>query len=254
MKFIAILQARMGSSRLPGKVLMDVDGENILQHVVNGLGNSSYITHIVVATTILPEDDAIEHYATLRGIACYRGSDWDVLDRYYHAALASAATSDDCIIRICCDNPLISGKVADFVIKKFLDFGTDYFSNSNQEPHFLEDGFDVEVFRFSALERAWADAKLLSQREHVTPFIKNSGLFSCGWQKSNEQYTYKLSVDTQADLEMVRAIFRETGKHVIDIEDVVNLLSHRPELLAINQESTINSGYQKSLNEDRIIK
>ncbi len=254
MKCIAILQARMGSTRLPGKVLMDIEGKPILQRAVERVRLSKKTDRVVIATTTNSEDDPIEVFCQTHQIDCSRGSDWDVLDRYYQAALAFGAGEEDHIVRICCDNPLISPDTVDFVLGKHLLYGTDYFSNSNQEPLYLEDGFDTEVCRFTALERAAREANLLSQREHVMPYIKNSGHFSCGWQKSHSGYTFKLSVDTPADLELVRTIYRELGPGLFGITEVVDLLRNKPELLDINRDSSINSGYFKSLKEDRIVK
>jgi len=187
-------------------------------------------------------------------VVCYRGSDWDVLSRFYEAAISMGAQSGDAIIRICCDNPIHSWKVVDFVMEQFQRYKTDYFSNSNQEPNYLEDGFDVEVVSFDALRIAQANAKLLSEREHVMPFIKNSKRFKLGWRKANDEYAFKLSVDTENDLKLAEAIFNELRETPdFSIDNVVQLLIQKPHLLAINSESEINSGYKKSLRDDRMI-
>lgn len=248
----AILQARIGSTRLPGKVLMEVAGKPIMDHLFDRLGPSEEVDTFIVATTDQPEDDALEAWCKQRGIACYRGSDWDVLGRFWEAANSRKATPDS-IVRICCDNPLHSYRVMDEVVRNFKTSGKTYFSNSNQEPDFLEDGFDVEVFTYEALKEAQEKAELLSEREHVCPYIKKH--FSCGWKKTDEDYHYKLSVDTLDDLKAVEAIF-EALQHQEDfgIHEVTALLKERPELLAINASSSINSGYTKSLREDRKIK
>jgi spore coat polysaccharide biosynthesis protein SpsF len=245
----------MGSSRLPGKVLRDVNGSTILGNVVHRLTPSTSIGKIIVATTTNNEDDAIENFCVENGIACFRGSDWDVLDRFYQAALEHGAKPGTNIIRICCDNPLHSYKVVDFVVAEFAKLGVDYFSNSNHEPEFLEDGFDVEVATFNAIAQAWSESTLLSEREHVMPYIKNSGKFNLGWRKANADYRFKLSVDTENDLEVARTIFRELAAVPdFSIDEVVNLLGTKPEILDLNKESKINSGYQKSLDEDRKVK
>ena len=249
---LAIIQARMGSTRLPGKVLMNVHGKSLLKQLVDRIRPSEMLDEIIIATTENSEDDPIESYCAENNIICVRGSDWDVLDRFYKAA-NSLDSKPDNIVRICCDNPLQSYKVVDFVIGQFEKAGTDYFSNSNQEPDYLEDGFDVEVFTYASLESAWKDAKLLSEREHVCPYIKKT--FSCGWEKANKDYKFKLSVDTQADLDAVRTIFEEL-KDTPDfsIDEVVDLLNRKPEILDLNDESKINSGYKKSLDNDKIVK
>lgn len=252
---LCIIQARMGSTRLPGKVLREVHGIPVLQLLIERLGSSKTVEKFVVATTTNPEDDAIEKFCNEHQIACFRGSDWDVLDRFYGAASQQGVGEDDHIVRICCDNPIHSHHVLDFVVKSYHQSGVDYFSNSNQEPDFLEDGFDVEVTSFKALKQAHAEARMLSEREHVMPYIKNSGKFSLGWRKANPEYTFKLSVDTENDLKTVQRIFSELENTPdFSIDDVVDLLHRKPEILEINKESTINSGYKKSLHEDREVK
>ncbi len=248
---VAIIQARMGSTRLPGKVLMDIQGKSLLKNLVDRIRPASRLDEIIIATTSNAEDDPIDIYCKANGIKCYRGSDWDVLDRFYRAANSLEKPVSN-VIRICCDNPLHSHKVVDFVVEEFQKSGKTYFSNSNHEPDFLEDGFDVEVFSYEALEDAWKNAKLLSEREHVCPYIKKT--FSCGWKKAHPEYQFKLSVDTQADLDAVRAIFKELKEQPeFSIEEVVELLKRKPEILALNNESEINSGYRKSLDNDKII-
>jgi len=252
MNTLCIIQARMGSSRLPGKVLREVSGNHILGHLVERLSKSSRIDHLVVATTSNAEDDAIAAWCLSKGIDCFRGSDWDVLDRFYQAAV-NQPTRPETIVRICCDNPLHSYKVADFVIGAFEESGADYFSNSNEEPDYLEDGFDTEVFTFHALEEAWKKAELLSEREHVCPYIKKH--FRCAWKKAHPDYHFKLSVDTENDLLAVRRIFEELHDTPdFGVHEVVDLLHRKPEILEINKESRINEGLRKSLNEDKTIR
>lgn len=252
---LCIIQARMGSSRLPGKVLMTVHCKTILQQVVDRLSPAKSIDQIVVATTTNSEDDAIEKFCLDNSVKYYRGSDWDVLDRFYNAAIICGAKKGDNIIRICCDNPIHSHKVVDFVVDQFLKYQVDYFSNSNQEPDYLEDGFDVEVTTFDAIKIAHKEATMLSQREHVMPYIKQCGKFSLGWRKCNSNYTFKLSVDTENDLKAAETIFAELESTPdFGIDEVVNLLNNKPEILSINKESIINSGYIKSIQTDRKIK
>ncbi len=249
---LIIIQARMGSSRLPGKVLSNIAGDVLLKKIVVRLNPTAQTDSIIIATTTRFEDDAIEVFCQQNHIACSRGSDWDVLDRFYQAAVSKGAKSGDTIIRICADNPLHSHKVITLAMQRYLNLGLDYFSNSNEAPNFLEDGFDTEIFSFDALEYASKNASLLSEREHVTPFIKNCGKFKVGWRKCDLRYNFKLSVDTTNDLKLVEKIFQELS-HIPDfsIEEVTDLLLRKPELLKINQESAINSGYYKSLREDR---
>ncbi len=248
---IAVIQARMGSTRLPGKVLKTIKGFTLLELQQERIKDSKLIDKVIIATTTNAEDDAIAEFCDNKNIAYYRGSDWDVLDRYYRAI---EPYNPSTVIRLTADCPLHHYEVIDFVIEEYLETGKDYFSNSNNEPDFLEDGFDVEVFSFHALKTAWQEAKMLSEREHVTPFIKHSGKFSCGWKKFNPAYQFKLSVDSPDDFKMAEAIFESfTSIANFGINDVVALLNRNPEILAINKESKINSGYFKSLENDKSI-
>lgn len=248
---LLIIQARMGSTRLPGKVLKRIKGYSLLEIQQMRIKPSKLIDAIVIATTINSEDDAIEEFCKSKHINFYRGSDWDVLDRYYQAAKKFNPTN---VIRVTSDCPLHHYTVIDFVINEFLNSGKDYFSNSNNEPDFLEDGFDVEVFSFNALETAWHEAKLLSEREHVTPFIKNSGKFTCAWKKFNSNYQYKLSVDSQNDFKAVETIFNSFPTLTdFGMNDILELLKSKPEILELNKESIINSGYIKSIQNDKKI-
>ena len=184
----------------------------------------------------------------------FRGSDWDVLERFYSAANFFGAKEGDNIIRLTSDCPTHHGSAVDWVFEQFVKYGVDLFSNSNEDPNFLEDGFDVEVVKFSVLENAFLNAKLHSEREHVIPYVKNSKKFSLGFRKMNDNCNFKLSVDTPADFAFVEAIFTEFGARDFNIHDVVHLLETKPELLKINEESIINAGYAKSLREDKIVK
>ncbi|MFN5183937.1 MAG: cytidylyltransferase domain-containing protein [Bacteroidota bacterium] len=249
---LLIVQARMGSSRLPGKVLMKINGITILEHLFKRLKYSRSIDKIVVATTFNFEDNEIELLCKSIGVDCYRGSDWDVLDRFFQTAKKFNPLN---IIRVTSDCPLNHFSVVDFSVDQFLSSSLDYFSNSNNEPDYLEDGFDVEVFSFKALETAWQEANLMSEREHVTPYIKNSGKFKCGWKKFSNDYQYKLSVDTQEDFNVVSEIFGKFSKHKdFGMIEILELLKSNPEILSINHSSEINSGYKKSLQFDKKIK
>ncbi len=249
---LAIIQARMGSSRLKGKVMRDFGGKTMLETLVNRIKPSRKIDKIVIATTIEPEDDKIAEFCLTSHVACFRGSEWDVLDRFYQTALSYAPNA---VVRLTADCPLNSFQVVDEVIEKYQDGQFDYFSNSNNEPDYLEDGFDTEVFSFNSLSTAWQDANMLSEREHVTPFIKGCGKFNCGWSKSHPDYNYKLSVDTEEDFQVVFSVFRELNSiSDFSIGEVVKLLSRKPGLLDGNRSSTVNAGYKKSIENDKRVK
>ncbi len=249
---LCIIQARMGSTRLPGKVLKCIHNKPLIDHLLDRLAPSKHIDEFVVATSDLEQDDALVNHLEKRNTSVFRGSEWDVLERFY---LAAKKHSPKTITRICADNPLHSYKVLDQVFERFLATQSDYHSNSNHEPDVLEDGFDVEVFSFAALEKAYLQAKLLSDREHVTPFIKRDESLKRTWQKTCEAYTYKLSVDTENDRLAVEQIFLAFKENYdFSIDQVVELLEHRSDILELNKESIINSGFHKSLKNDKIVK
>src|SRR5215470_15506655 len=166
---VAIIQARMGSTRLPGKVLLDIAGQPMLGRVISRVCRAKTIEQIVVATSTAAADDAVSAFCAERGIVCFRGSETDVLDRYYQAArLVQAKT----IVRITADCPLLDPEVIDLTVSRFLEGGWDYISNVN--PPTFPDGLDTEVFSFAALERAWREATSVTHREHVTPYLRTS--------------------------------------------------------------------------------
>lgn len=247
---LILLQARMGSTRLPGKVLKLLAGKPQLELLVERLGSYTARGEVTVVTSVQPGDDVLAAYCKDNDLAVYRGSEEDVLERFYKAAVAAGAQADDIIVRITADCPLHHKDVVKFAVNEFKQHSLDYFSNSFA-PHY-EDGCDTEVFKFSVLERANKEAKLASQREHVTPYIKDSGLFICGYKKYNPAYTYKLSVDTDEDHEVVENVIRAfDGRIDFTVNELVELLQKRPELMDANKSSVINAGYVKSLQNDR---
>lgn len=231
---------------------MEINGQSIIQHVIRRLKGSRHVSQFILATTTLPEDDATAAHCEKIGVTCYRGSDWDVLDRFYQAAqlLPEKPTH---IVRICCDNPTHHFEVMDYTIDHILKYDLDYFSNGNQGPDFYEDGITSEVFSYKALEEAQKNAILMSEREHVTPYIKLSGHYSLGWRKYDAAYTFKLSVDTQEDLDMTSNVFAKLGDD-FTVEQLVQLFQAHPEMLEANKGRAFNEGYQKSIAEDRKVK
>lgn len=248
---VAIVQARMSSTRLPGKVMKGIAGRPMLWHVVNRLKASRLIDEIVVATTTGREDDIIEEWCKLNGTPVSRGSLDDVLDRYYHAALDFGAKT---IVRITSDCPLIEPALVDRAIQRFNKGGFSHVSVDSSYP----DGLDAEVFSFEALEKAHREAVLASEREHVTPYIwKNTHLFSLGKIKSDVDLSaMRWTVDDKLDLKFVTEIYEgiDAGERVFRMEEVLRFLRGRPELLKINSATTRNEGYAKSLRQDRVVK
>lgn len=244
-----IIQARMGSTRLPGKVMLPVDDSNpIIWHVVNQMKHSKLCEKLIVATTNLAEDEKIVDFAKKNSLYYFRGSAEDCLDRYYHCA---KSFSISIIVRITCDNPLIDPTLVDDAVKTFVEGNYDYVTNC--KPRSFPQGTEVEVFSFSALERAWKEASKPSEREHVTPYFYNNPekfrIFNIVNQKniSNLRWT----VDRISDLEFVRALVLRMRKSPILMKDVLQVLENEPDLVNLNKDYTMDEGYIKSLENDR---
>lgn len=231
-KVVAIIQARMGSTRLPNKVLEDLAGQPMLARVVNRTRRAKTLDTAVVATTTQPADDIIIHLCQKQGWPYFRGSEDDVLDRYYQAASAFKA---DIIVRITSDCPLIDPRVTERVIETHLNSDADYTSNQG-----FPRGLDTEVFSFETLERAYEEAKLDYEREHVTPYIyQHPNLFKIKSVEATGKLRrpdLRLTVDTEEDLRLIREIFTRLYRadQIFYAEDVIDLLDKCPELIAIN--------------------
>jgi len=246
MRTVAVVQARMGSSRLPGKVLADVAGRPMLWHVVQRLGRAHGLDQVVVATSDLPQDDAIADFCGGGSLACFRGSEGDVLDRYYRAATRFSAET---IVRVTADCPLLDPEVVDETVRLFERGGVDYAANTLLQT--FPDGLDVEVFSFDALERAWREAHREAEREHVTPYLRTSPQF----RRANLAYAgdpsarlQRWTVDSEDDLRFVRRVFGALrGEPRFGMERVLALLQSQPDLLLFNQRTLMNEGYYHSL-------
>ena len=249
-KVVAIIQARMSSSRLPGKVLMPLANKPVLAHIVERLSYCKMIDKIVVATTNEVSDDLVADYCKNNNIDCYRGSLKDVLDRYYQSAKIHHANP---IVRITGDCPVIDPVVVDAVITGYLSGEYDYYGLGGEFP----DGLDCTVFSFSAIERAWKEAKLQSEREHVGPYIENNPhLFRNGalelFQGLSQQ---RWTLDELNDYELLSKIFNELYR--LDspflTHEILQFIQNNPDLLEINSKIVRNEGYLKSLQEDKVI-
>ena len=233
MKIVAIVQARMGSTRLPGKVMMDLLGEPVLVRDVNRLKRSELLDEIVIATTNLPTDDLIVSLCKELGWKYYRGDENDVLDRYYQAARTYNA---DAIVRVTSDCPMIDPGIVDKVIRTFLENAdTDYVSNI-LPPRTFPRGLDIEVMTFEALERAWINDKDPKQREHVTPYIyRNRDMFIIrGVFNETDLSSHRWTLDTPEDLVFIRTVYEHFENDVFSWEDVLEYLDGHPDVVNIN--------------------
>lgn len=243
-KTVAVIQARMGSTRLPEKVLMDIGSKPMLWHVYERAKCAALVDRAVVATSVEPEDDAIETFCEERGIPCHRGSEADVLDRYHETAVAENAAT---VVRLTGDCPLLSPPVIDRVIGAYQQSDADYVTNIMEYTH--PDGLDVEVFDVEALATAQAEATTPQQREHVTVYIRESDAFETQnvenvldlsrYEFTDPETVMRWTVDYPEDLEFVRAVYdrlTDDGHWVFDQQSVLELLEREPSLLSINED------------------
>ena len=250
MNRIAIIQARMGSTRLPGKILSDIEGKTMLERIIERVAASKLVDKVVVATTDEKEDDEVEAYIKkYRYCDLFRGSLDDVLRRFYECAKENNA---DIVIRITADDPLKDPQIIDKAVSMLMtDMELDYCSNTIV-PSYPE-GLDIEVLRFLALETAYKEAVLSSEREHVTPFIwKNPKRFKIqNFKFERNLSSWRWTVDKQEDLEFMRCIFKEfKNKPLVNYKEVIKFLETKPELMKINSGTIRNEGYIKSLIQE----
>lgn len=233
---IAIIQARMASSRLPGKVLSDIAGMPMLVRVYERANRSNLLNGIVVATTKDKSDDPIANLCTERGYPCFRGNQFDVLDRYYQAAIHYKA---DVIVRLTADCPLIDAEEIDHVIWEFLEGNVDFATNRLPPPwkRSYPIGLDTEVCSFNALKRAWQEAKEPYEREHVMPYLYNApGRFRILALSHTPDYgNLRWTVDTPEDLELIRVVYQYfRSRENFGWKDVLALFMDHPDLVNIN--------------------
>lgn len=234
-----IIQARVGSSRLPGKIFMKLSGNSMLWHVLKRCQQAKLANTVVIATTTKKNDDKVEKFCKKNHVLCFRGDSNNVLARYHKAA---EKFQIDTIVRITSDCPLIDSTVIDACIKEFLKKNYDYVSNLNPK-RTLPRGLDVEVFSFTALKKAYLEAKKPYEKEHVTPYI---------WENSKNEFSvgspvnasgiykrnYRLTVDYPEDFKLMRKIYQKFYKvnKIIDVKKVILFLDNNPKVASINSD------------------
>lgn len=233
-KVVAIIQARIGSTRLPGKVMRDLCGKTILAHDIERVKQSKLIDEIIIATTESKNDDIIVAEALNNGVKIYRGSEEDVLSRYYEAAIENNA---DVVVRITSDCPLLDPLLIDEVIKFFLDKQYDILTNAGADLSMrtYPRGLDVEVFSYDILKEANENAKQNYQREHVTPYIYEHG--KVYYYKNKVDYSkYRWTVDTVEDFKLIEEVYKKLykGNHDFYLHDILKIFEDYPELFYIN--------------------
>ena len=236
----AIIQARCGSTRFPNKVFADVNGKPLIWHVVNRLTHAKTIDKIVIATTTNSKDDIIEKWCKENNVACYRGSESDVLNRYYSASVAHPS---DVVVRITADDPFKEPAVIDAVVNKLINEGYDHVTN-NFPPSFPE-GLDCEAFKFSALKKSEETTQDPFEREHVTQYIyHNPDKFKIGNVSSENNLSYlRWTIDKEEDYEMVKEIYAHRdpkNSGILLLDEILDILDKNPEI------SNINSSVERS--------
>ena len=257
MKVIAITQARYGSTRLPAKILKEVGGQTLLEIHLRRILQAKTIDALKIATTDEEGSRYIVAVADLLGVGYHKGSVEDVLSRFYDTA---APEKPDYVVRLTSDCPLIDPSVIDEVVTFAVEHAYDYVRT---DPKSFPDGLDTEVIKFQALERAWKEARLSSEREHVTPYIWKNGSAEGGTlfrsfklpnrQGEYDANVYRITIDEPEDFEVLKALIQALGPARPWKEYIDYLLAH-PALKAVNSRFGYNEGYGKSLRNDKVIK
>jgi len=240
-----IIQARMGSSRLPGKVLINVDNKPILLHLITQLKFSKKIEKIVIATTNMPQDDKIINFAKINKIDFFRGSNSNVLDRFYNCC---KKFSIDVIIRITADCPLVDPEIIDKMVEKYQSGKYDYVSNTIHRT--FPFGAEVEVFSLNALEFAWKNAKSELDKEHVSIFIRrDTKNRKMNFQNKENLSQLRWTLDYPEDLQVISEIILKIKKNPILLNDILKLIKKEPHIININKNIKIDKNYLKKVAE-----
>jgi spore coat polysaccharide biosynthesis protein SpsF len=253
-KTLAIIQARMNSARLPGKVLMPVNDRPLLSYMVERVRTASYVDNLLIATSIEESDDPIEQYCLNNHIPVFRGNLDDVLDRFYQA---SKTYESEIIVRLTGDCPLIDPTIIDTMISKFKNSDFDYLANTAPPKGITyPEGMDVEIFTKESLKKAWMEAKKPSEREHVTfYFWKNTHLFSISRHDLNEDYSnFRLTVDYPEDFKLVKNIldYFYTSHTQFNMGDIISYLDDNPKIADLNKNIDSFTGWTASLVNDKL--
>ena len=248
MKIVAIIQARMSSTRLPGKVLKDICGKPMLWHIHNRLRHAKLVDQVVIATSNRKSDVPIVRFAEENEIPCYAGSELDLLDRWNKAIKKFKA---DAVVRVTGDCPLADPTIVDKVVKYYLEKGPfDFVSNSRPKATY-PDGLDVEIYAAKALEKAWKEIRDPFLREWGSAnFFEHPEKYSLANLENNEDLSHmRWTVDYQDDLDFVREIYRRLYRQdsIFLMEDILNLLNKYPELMKINKSHVGQDSYKEAL-------
>jgi spore coat polysaccharide biosynthesis protein SpsF len=233
----AIIQARMGSTRLPGKVMKDLKGKPVLWHVIERVKQATNINQVIIATTMHERDKIIFEKAKEWGGKSYQGSEEDVLARYYEAANKNEI---DTIVRITSDCPLIDPYVIDEIVEYYNKNDYTLVTNAGSDLHnrTYPRGLDTEVFSFEVLEKAYNKAEAKYQKEHVTPYIYENYEDIFYYKNSRDLSDYRLTLDTKEDFELIKALYDKlyNSKHDFYLNEIIEVLNQNKELLKLNEK------------------
>ena len=236
----------MGSTRLPGKVLMEVNDRPLLAYQLDRISRSKKLDRVVVATSILEKDDAIEAFCKDYGIDCYRGSENDVMSRYYECC---KQYNPDTVVRMTADCPLIDPEIIDAVVQKFEDDNVDYCGNTvPPKSSKFPDGADVEVFSMKALERAHTEIQDQHRREHVTfQFWQDEKYVSSQYTQEKDWSEYRITVDYPEDFEVVQYVFNELKNKKIfgNLDEIINIINSNNKIKEKNSQYFFGQGWAK---------
>jgi spore coat polysaccharide biosynthesis protein SpsF len=239
----AIIQARMGSTRFPGKTFCELAGKPLIWHVVNRLKYSGKIDQIIIATTDTVKDDILADWAARECVSLFRGSENNVLERYYHAARQYEA---DIIVRITADDPFKDPSIIDRVITMLQDEKLDFACNNN--PPSFPEGLDTEVFTFGALERAFIDARDDFEKEHVTQFFyRNKEEFRQANLANEKDLSFlRWTIDTESDYKMAERVYRLLYRenNIFQMEDILEILRQNPDIQELNNNVERSAMYK----------
>lgn len=253
----AIFQARLGSSRLHGKVLMDICGKPLLEHVIERVKAAKTLDSLIVATTAEPGDAPLREFLKTQEVDVFLGNEADVLDRFYQAARHFKV---DVVVRVTPDDPFKDPTVIDRAVNLFQDASppVDYVSNcsyDNSIPATFPEGLDIEVVTFDCLEKMWKRADKVSEREHLTPYIfRHPNEFAkLGFYHTDDLSGLRWTIDYQRDMEFARAIYKRLypRKPLFLMEDILELLKKEPELARMNAGVERYEGYTKSVEAEQ---
>ena len=250
-KVVAFLQARTDSTRFPKKVLKSLLGKPMIIHELERVNKSKFIDELILLTSLEGTDDELVNIVNDYGYKIFRGSKDNVLERFYKCSQELKLNDDDIVVRLTGDCPVHDAIIIDELIAAFLSEECDYIANCVNPIY--PDGLDVEVFTFDALRESYKKATKLSQKEHVTPYIRDSGLFKVDHLKKEKVHeNWRLTVDEPSDFIVIEKIYNHFKSNDFTFNEMVAFLENNTEILEINNGINRNEGYLKSLKEDII--